>query len=84
MTRLIFDIPEKAPYPNQYPGIDNNGMSAYPTGNNYPVDETYSPDSPFFPFSGSRRLAGPPQVSGNCKRKKEVRFSFSRHFSLFL
>jgi hypothetical protein len=64
---------EKPAYPSQYTtGVDNNGMvSSYST--NYQVEDAFGPDSPFYPFSsGTRRIAGPPQVPGNVKRKKEV------------
>lgn len=65
-------VVDKPSYQSQYPGVDNNGMvSSYST--NYPVDEAFGPESPFYPFSsGTRRIAGPPQVPGNVKRKKEV------------
>ena len=70
MFKLFDFVADKAPYQSQYPGVDNNGMVSYPP--NYQVEsETFSPDSPFFPFDGPRRLA----VPGNVKRKKEVSFS---------
>jgi len=60
---------EKTPYQNQYAPVDNNGMVSYSGG--YSVDESFAPDSPFFPFGGSRRVGGPSQVPGNVKRKKD-------------
>jgi len=63
---------DKTAYPQHYTGGENNGMG-YSSGNAYPVEEAFGPESPFYPFtSGGRRLAGPPPVPGNAKRKKEV------------
>lgn len=45
-------------------------MVSYSGG--YSVDESFNPDSPFFPFGSSRRVGGPTQVPGNVKRKKDV------------
>ncbi len=75
LHRLCLQIPgDKAPYQNQYAPVDNNGMAPYSGG--YSVDESFAPDSPFFPFGGSRRMGGPPQVPGNAKRKKDVSSTF--------
>ncbi|ODM96510.1 hypothetical protein Ocin01_10170 [Orchesella cincta] len=60
---------DKATYQNQYAPVENNGMVSYSGG--YSVDDSFAPDSPFFPFTGSRRIGGPPQVPGNVKRKKD-------------